>query len=116
MSIDDRVAPVAALPLDAAAVAAVRPRRRPDGRRVLYGLLGLLLAAALWQVVSLVKADPVILPSLPATLRTAYDHLTRTYPAVQGRTLIGHALVSGGRILAGWAAGVALGVVVGGLM
>ncbi|MCW2622799.1 MAG: binding-protein-dependent transport system inner rane component, partial [Frankiales bacterium] len=38
------------------------------------------------------------------------------YPAVQGRTLLGHAAVSGARIVAGWGAGVVLGVVLGGAM
>lgn len=100
LGVQQQLAPPQALPLDPAAVAPLRRRRR-DWTRVLYGALGLLLGAALWQVVSAVKADPVILPSLPDTLRTARDHLTASYPSVQGRTLVGHALVSGARILAG---------------
>ena len=90
--------------------------RRPSGQRLGYGLLGLALALALWQLLSVVKADAVILPSVPATVRTAWRYLQSPYPAVGGKTLWEHALVSGARILAGWAAGVVLGVVVGGVM
>lgn len=115
MSLDSDLAPPPVLPLAPDGVAPARRRRR-DRSRLLYGLLGLLLGAALWQVVALLKADPVILPTLPATLRTAYGALTQPYPAVRGETLVGHALVSGARILAGWGAGVVVGVAVGGLM
>ncbi|MCU1693487.1 MAG: binding-protein-dependent transport system inner rane component [Frankiales bacterium] len=103
-------------PLDPHAVAVGRPARRRDWSRVAYGLLGLLLFAAAWQVFSLLKDDPVILPTVPSTLSTAFHALTEPYPAVQGRTLLGHAAVSGLRILAGWGAGVLLGVALGGAM
>ena len=46
----------------------------------------------------------MILPSVPVTLRTLGRYLHTDYPSVQGHTLVGHALVSGARILVGWAA------------
>lgn len=117
MSLDQRVAADRATTSDPALqVAIARSRRRPSASRLLFGLLGLVLFAVLWEVVSKVKADPVILPTVPSTVRTFVDRLSEPYPAVNGKTLVGHALVSGGRILAGWAAGVVLGVAVGGLM
>ncbi|MCW2598835.1 MAG: binding-protein-dependent transport system inner rane component [Frankiales bacterium] len=85
-------------------------------RRLAFGLLGLILTAAVWQLVSYVKGDPVILPSVQRTASTFWEYLSQPYPAVQGKTLWQHALVSGGRILAGWAAGVVIGVAVGGVM
>ncbi len=85
-------------------------------RRLAYGLLGLVLAAAIWELVSYLKDDPVILPSVQKTVSTFWHYLFQKYPAAQGKTLWQHALVSGARILAGWAAGVVIGVVVGGVM
>jgi NitT/TauT family transport system permease protein/taurine transport system permease protein len=91
-------------------------RRRSSWRRTGYGLLGILLAAALWELLSYVKNDPVILPSVQSTVRTFWDYLGQKYPSVGGKTLWQHALVSGARILAGWSVGVVIGVVIGGVM
>jgi len=84
--------------------------------RLLFGLLGLVLAAAVWELISHLKDDPVILPTVQKTVSTFVDYLSRRYPAAQGKTLWQHALVSGARILAGWGAGVVIGVAVGGIM
>jgi NitT/TauT family transport system permease protein/taurine transport system permease protein len=92
-----------------------RPARVVPWRRVGYGLLGVVLAALLWQLLAWVLDDPVTLPSVPSTVRTYAHYLSEPYPAT-GPTLIGHALVSAARILAGWAVGVVIGVVVGGVM
>jgi NitT/TauT family transport system permease protein/taurine transport system permease protein len=50
------------------------------------------------------------------TVRTFVEYAGERYPAVVGQTLWQHALVSVGRIAAGWGAGVLIGVAVGGLM
>ncbi|WP_241834633.1 ABC transporter permease [Pseudofrankia asymbiotica] len=84
--------------------------------RVAYGVLGLILSAAIWELVSCLKDDPVILPTVQKTVSTFWDYLTQKYPAVQGKTLWRHALVSAARILAGWGAGVVIGVALGGVM
>jgi ABC-type nitrate/sulfonate/bicarbonate transport system permease component len=94
----------------------VRTRQKVSWSRVAYGLLGLILAAAVWEVASYVKDDPVILPSVQKTASTFWHYLFQKYPAVQGKTLWQHALVSAGRILAGWGAGVVLGIALGGLI
>ena len=92
-----------------------RPARVVPWARLGYGVLGVALAAVIWQVLALLFDDPVILPTVPATAQTFWDYLHTPYPSA-GHTLLGHALVSGARILGGWAAGVVLGIVVGGLM
>jgi len=91
-------------------------QRRFSWSRLGWGTAGVVLALALWQVLAVVKGDPVILPTVPATARTFVDYLGQRYPAGTGETLWGHALVSVLRILAGWGAGVVLGVAVGGVM
>jgi ABC-type nitrate/sulfonate/bicarbonate transport system permease component len=91
-------------------------RRRPSASRLLYGLLGIGLALALWELLSYLKGDPVILPSVQETARTFVEYLNTKYPAVVGKTLWQHALVSVGRILVGWGVGVLIGMAVGGVM
>ena len=91
-------------------------RRGASYSRVLWGIAGVVLALALWELLAYVKADPVILPTVQDTARTFVDYLSQRYPAVVGQTLWGHALVSLARIAAGWSAGVVIGVAVGGLM
>jgi ABC-type nitrate/sulfonate/bicarbonate transport system permease component len=92
-----------------------QPARVVPWARIGFGLLGVVLAAGLWQVLALVFDDAVILPTVPATAQTFVDYLHTPYPG-GGHTLGGHALVSAGRILVGWAVSVVLGVVVGGIM
>jgi ABC-type nitrate/sulfonate/bicarbonate transport system permease component len=92
-----------------------RPARVVPWRRLGYGALGVVLAAVLWQLVAWVLDDPVTLPTVPQTVRTFWTYLSTSYPA-GGRTLVGHALVSAARILAGWVVGVVVGIVVGGIM
>lgn len=93
-----------------------RPRGSVSWRRVGIGLLGLVLTAAVWELVAGLKNDPVILPSVQRTASTFWDYMSQKYPAAQGKTLWQHALVSAVRILAGWGAGVVIGVALGGLM
>jgi ABC-type nitrate/sulfonate/bicarbonate transport system permease component len=91
-------------------------RRRPSMSRVLYGVVGIGLALALWEALAYLKGDPVLLPTVQETVRTFVEYAGERYPAVVGQTLWQHALVSVGRIAAGWGAGVLIGVAVGGLM
>jgi ABC-type nitrate/sulfonate/bicarbonate transport system permease component len=101
---------------DAALNLATARTRSFSWTRLWFGLLGLLLAAGVWELAAYLKNDPVILPTVQATARTFWHYQTTKYPAVGGKTLWQHAMVSGARILAGWGAGVAIGVAIGGLM
>jgi ABC-type nitrate/sulfonate/bicarbonate transport system permease component len=58
----------------------------------------------------------VILPTVQETARTFAQYLGTRYPAATGDTLWQHALVSVGRIGAGWTVGVLIGVAIGGVM
>lgn len=92
------------------------PGGRRDPGRVVWGVLGIVAVLAIWEALAYLKDDPHILPSVQLTARTLWDYLTQDYPAVNGKPLWGHALVSAGRILAGWSVGVLIGVAVGGAM
>jgi ABC-type nitrate/sulfonate/bicarbonate transport system permease component len=91
-------------------------RRGPSASRLLYGVLGVVLALAVWELLALIKDDPVILPSVQETARTFVEYLNLKYPAVVGKTLWEHALISIARIVVGWGAGVLIGIAVGGVM
>ncbi|MCW2848770.1 MAG: binding-protein-dependent transport system inner rane component [Marmoricola sp.] len=91
-------------------------RRGPSASRLLWGAAGIALALLVWELLSLLKDDHVLLPTVPETARTFVDYLSKRYPAVGGKTLWQHALVSLGRIGLGWSAGVVIGIAVGGLM
>ncbi len=117
MASDTSVRPSGLLAPDAAAtILAGGRRRRFSWQRLGYGLLGLVIAAVAWELISYAKNDPVILPSVQKTANTFWHYLFTKYPATGGRTLWSHALVSGARILIGWGAGVIIGVAVGGIM
>lgn len=107
---------IASSAVEAEEVLTLAGGRRFSLARVLYGALGVALVLVGWQVLSIVKDDPVILPSVQETARTFADYLTMKYPAVVGKTLWEHALVSVARIGVGWSAGVVIGVAVGGAM
>jgi ABC-type nitrate/sulfonate/bicarbonate transport system permease component len=91
-------------------------RRGRSSSRLVYGVVGVVLALLLWELLAYLKDDPVILPTVQETARTFWSYLGQRYPAVVGQTLWQHALVSVARIGAGWGAGVLLGVAIGGLM
>ena len=94
------------------------PRRGsgPPWARLLWGAAGIVLVLLVWEVLSYVKNDPVLLPSVQETARTFGEYLTTRYPAGVGKTLWQHGLVSVARIAAGWSVGVLIGIIVGGLM
>jgi ABC-type nitrate/sulfonate/bicarbonate transport system permease component len=100
----------------AAEIALPGRRRRPSASRTVYGALGIVLVLGLWEIASVVKGDPVILPTVGTTARTFWEYLGQRYPAGTGKTLWQHGSVSVLRIAAGWGAGVVIGVAVGGLM
>jgi ABC-type nitrate/sulfonate/bicarbonate transport system permease component len=117
MSSDTVSSVVNVTPLDEPAqLALAGTRRGPSTSRVLYGVVGVGLALALWEALAHLKGDPVLLPTVQETVRTFMEYVGERYPAVVGQTLWQHALVSVGRIAAGWGAGVLIGVAVGGLM
>jgi len=91
-------------------------RRGPSVSRLLYGLAGVVLALAIWELLAYLRDDPVILPTVQETARTYVDYLGQKYPAVVGQTLWQHALVSVARISVAWGAGVVIGITVGGAM
>ena len=91
----------------------VTPKRmhRKRGR----GALGLLVVIAVWEIASLFIHDPVILPTVQATVTTLFHYINNPYPS-EGVTLWQDALISLGRILAGFTLGTIIGVAIGATM
>jgi ABC-type nitrate/sulfonate/bicarbonate transport system permease component len=86
-----------------------------QGSRMLRRGLGLLVAAAIWEIASVIINDPVILPSIQTTVSTLVHYMSTPYPS-EGSTLWSHALVSLGRILTGFLLGTVAGIVIGAAM
>jgi NitT/TauT family transport system permease protein/taurine transport system permease protein len=80
-------------------------------RRVLLGLSGLVAVLVIWGLAALWISDSVTLPTVQETI----DKLSVPYPA-QGNTLVMNALISTGRILAGFLLGTLAGLILGGAM
>jgi ABC-type nitrate/sulfonate/bicarbonate transport system permease component len=91
-------------------------RRTGSPSRLLYGATGIVLALLLWEVLAYLKDDPVLLPNVQDTAKTFWEYMGTRYPAVVGKTLWQHALVSVARIAVGWGVGVLIGITVGGVM
>ena len=89
-----------------------RARRRARTRRLGTGALGLVILAALWQLIATLINDPVFLPSVSRTAASFAHYLGRPYPA-QGKPLWYDALTSLRRILIGFTAGTVIGVALG---
>jgi len=87
-------------------------RRRARARRLGTGALGLAVLVVLWQVIALLIGDPVFLPSVSQTAASFAHYLTHPYPS-QGKPLWYDAVTSLRRVLAGFAAGAAIGVTLG---
>ena len=75
-------------------------RRRARTRRLATGALGLVILAALWQLVAMLINDPVFLPSVSQTAASLARYFGQPYPA-QGKPLWYDALTSLRRILIG---------------
>jgi NitT/TauT family transport system permease protein/taurine transport system permease protein len=88
---------------------------RLQGSRTLRRALGLLAAAAIWEIASLIINDPVILPSIQTTVSALIKYMHVPYPS-EAVPLWDHALVSLGRILAGFVIGTVAGVAIGAAM
>ena len=84
-------------------------------RRVLLGLSGLVAILVVWELAALWISDSVTLPTVQETVQETIDKLSVPYPA-QGHTLIVNALISTGRILAGFLLGTLAGLILGGAM
>jgi ABC-type nitrate/sulfonate/bicarbonate transport system permease component len=91
-------------------------RRTASPSRLLYGAAGIALALLVWEALAYLKDDPVLVPTVQETARTFWEYLGTRYPAVVGKTLWQHALVSIARIAVGWGVGVLIGIAVGGVM
>jgi NitT/TauT family transport system permease protein/taurine transport system permease protein len=89
--------------------------RRSRARRLGIGAAGLILVLLLWQAVSAILHDTVILPSVTQTARTFVHYLNRPYPS-QSKPLGEDLAISLQRILIGFAIGTALGVALGAAM
>jgi len=90
-------------------------RANPFGRSWLISIGSVLLGIVIWQLAAVVINDDVLLPTPFKTAAVLARYLHTPYPA-DGETLINHALVSLGRVLAGFVIGSAIGIAVGALM
>jgi hypothetical protein len=70
-----------------------RARRRARIRRLATGALGLVILAALWQLIAMLINDPVFLPSVSQTAASFAHYFGQPYPA-QGKPLWYDALTS----------------------
>jgi NitT/TauT family transport system permease protein/taurine transport system permease protein len=69
-----------------------------------------------WQfAAAFIIRDTVLLPTPVETVRVLVRYLNTPYPSA-GETLIGHALISLGRVLAGFAIGSFIGIAIGAMM
>ncbi|SKA32121.1 NitT/TauT family transport system permease protein [Enhydrobacter aerosaccus] len=88
----------------------------PRARHWLISIGSVALGLVVWHLAAVVVVrDPVLLPGPLATAQVLIRYLSTPYPA-DGETLIGHALVSMARVLAGFAVGSIIGIAVGALM
>ncbi len=102
------------LPTVAPSLALGRRVAAPSKSRAL-SIGSVVLGLVIWQLAALRIDDPVLLPSPVSTAAVLIRYLQTPYPA-NGETLIGHALVSLGRVLAGFAIGAVIGIAIGALM
>jgi Binding-protein-dependent transport system inner membrane component len=112
LALDQAAAPDTAEEERADLAAYRRARGRARTRRLGTGALGLAVLIALWQLIAVLISDPVFLPSVSQTAASFAHYFAHPYPS-QGKPLWYDALVSLRRILIGFAAGTAIGVVLG---
>src|SRR3954451_5937569 len=94
----------------------LRANRRARQLQATVSLASIAFMLIAWELVARIAIhDIAILPAPSNVLRTFTGHLWTEYPA-QSLTLPGHLLVSFLRILAGFAAGSIVGIVIGAAM
>ena len=82
----------------------------------LISIVSVVVGLAIWEVAAVfVIRDPVLLPSPVETAATLVRYLSQPYPS-RGETLIGHAMTSLARVLAGFAIGSLIGIAIGAMM
>lgn len=91
------------------------PRIGDAARSRALSIASVIGGVLLWQAAALVINDPVLMPGPLATIEVFIRYLSKPYPS-NGETLIGHTIVSLGRVIAGFAIGAAVGIPVGALM
>ena len=92
-------------PAQAAPVKAIRPSRTKALRPFFISVVAIVGGLVLWQLVSM-TTSPLFLPSVSMTWAAALE-------LISDGTLQSSILASSGRILAGWGAGVVIGVPLG---
>jgi NitT/TauT family transport system permease protein/taurine transport system permease protein len=92
-----------------------RDRRQARVRRLLTGLGGLVAILVAWEIAAVALHDPVILPTVTATVQAFFHYFDHPYPS-QAPPLWFDLLVSLRRILIGFVIGVVLGVALGAVM
>ncbi|SEB97376.1 NitT/TauT family transport system permease protein/taurine transport system permease protein [Rhizobiales bacterium GAS188] len=107
------------IPAPSPALAPAAPRTLPSrslaNRNWAISIASVVLGVIVWQVAALVIDDKVLLPTPVTTAAVLMRYLQAPYPA-NGETLIGHALVSLGRVLGGFVIGSVVGIGIGALM
>lgn len=96
-------------------VAERRKRRRAKLHRFSVGVLGLMVAIALWEFVAIVVSNQVIVPTVQGTAGAFFHYLSVPYPSGSS-PLWEDALVSTERVLLGFGIGTAIGIALGALM
>jgi taurine transport system permease protein len=92
-----------------------RERRQARTRRLLTGLVSIVVLLVAWEIAAVLLNDPVILPTVTATVHAFLHYFTHPYPA-QAPPLWWDLVVSLRRILIGFVIGVILGVALGAAM
>jgi ABC-type nitrate/sulfonate/bicarbonate transport system permease component len=92
-----------------------RERRQARTRRLLTGLGGIVVILVAWEIAAVALNDPVILPTVTATVHAFLYYFHHPYPS-QAPPLWYDLVVSLRRILIGFVIGVVLGVALGAVM
>lgn len=92
-----------------------RGRRKRRARHLGMSLVGVALAAVVWEIAAFLIGDATILPTIQATVSTFYHYIGQPYPT-ESDPLWQDILVSTERILIGFSIGTVAGVVLGSLM
>jgi ABC-type nitrate/sulfonate/bicarbonate transport system permease component len=93
-----------------------RRRRQRSWRRLLIGAGALGAALVVWELAAYAVGDSVTLPTVQETAHDLVHYISTPYPQVQGKTLVTDALLSTGRILAGFGLGTLAGLILGSAM